>query len=843
MLTISSFTYKATTGVAPYTYSWTSSNPCISFSQDKGVFDLSFTTDIFAAVDGCVNYGMDYNTLTLVDANGCKTEHLLYPTNPCATLNSTSIISSNGGLTHTVTPSGGMAPYSYQWTTSDTEYTKLDVPTGGDGSKVNMSIIKYAAIPRNWSVKLTVVITDAKGCTKTVERRVGLCGPVIRDVFADANCLPKKKSVSFKSAAEREFTTPPIQFRAEICGNCDISWDKTEFYPPNPNITIEVYDNPIRFKFNGIKSSDFKNGVLTIPYTVTDCNSVESAQANLILTQGPCFEELDGCPLIVNNLCTSSCEDLLNIDLEGLIVSPNCCDDNDIDWGSLQVDPLTPTDPSIVTINGLKHSLLFDRKTALYSPGAPPKSDVIFWSIKDRKGNHSGTKYIQIAKLCAEPPTLLPDCYFVNAADFQYELDVLANDPGPNLDPDTLMMLTYPTHGTAFVLNGKIYYTPYSGYIGTDTFQYKVANTDGIFASTTVTLNMVNSTPGEIQSCLIDPDTFGNIVVDQLVDDSGGFNVSLYGGINNNGTLTALSFNDEIEFDVLVNNVVTNSATLLVGTNMKTVVKGGTDNNWLTGTNFSQWITSNLLNPVTLLTGDNFRFDKKGWAFATGNVNEYSDLTKPGVQDLDATEVTFRIRVKDVSTGNDSGYAADIVPLVKKFAFEDTTHTDVATNANFAGEWAWVPGFVGTWDNCVSDCVCAYHGVTTNNHLMTVYSELNSTTTFCTKTIIEYKKVGQPAQTTNLTINKLTAEADMESMLNTLDARWVLDYQGFDEFATAPNLHNLWGHQAQFLVSNYLTVTEPGLEYFIMEYTPLPGEDMTNAGKRIKCTIDSRILF
>lgn len=101
----------------------------------------------------------------------------------------------------------------------------------------------------------------------------------------------------------------------------------------------------------------------------------------------------------------------------------------------------------------------------------------------------SSTVYMTVT---AAPPAVSP-----------YALNVSMNTPGtfdprtvdldPNYLPLTITAIGAPSHGTA-VNNGgiSVTYTPTTGYIGSDSFSYTVANTGGGSASSTVNASVTN---------------------------------------------------------------------------------------------------------------------------------------------------------------------------------------------------------------------------------------------------------------------------------------------------------------------------------------------------------------
>lgn len=77
-------------------------------------------------------------------------------------------------------------------------------------------------------------------------------------------------------------------------------------------------------------------------------------------------------------------------------------------------------------------------------------------------------------------------------------IDVLANDDDPdgNLDSSTLTITVAPVNGTAVVTEGKIVYTPATGFVGQDTLHYTVKdNQDAISSEGIVTIDVLDGPP------------------------------------------------------------------------------------------------------------------------------------------------------------------------------------------------------------------------------------------------------------------------------------------------------------------------------------------------------------
>ena len=126
-----SLTATASTGVAPYTYTWNTT-------------PAQYTQTITSLTAGS-------KTVTVKDANGC-TKAASFAVTQAAAITATAVITNptcNGGNNGsiTATAASGVAPYTYTWNTTPTQYTQTVVGLTA-GAKI-------------------VTVTDANGCAKT----------------------------------------------------------------------------------------------------------------------------------------------------------------------------------------------------------------------------------------------------------------------------------------------------------------------------------------------------------------------------------------------------------------------------------------------------------------------------------------------------------------------------------------------------------------------------------------------------------------------------------------------------------------------------------------------------
>ena len=132
--------------------------------------------------------------------------------------------------------------------------------------------------------------------------------------------------------------------------------------------------------------------------------------------------------------------------------------------------------------------------TLTYTPAAGWSGpDTFDYTISDGQGGtDTGTVDVLVAN---GVPTAAPDSVTASA-NAPSVVDVLANDADPNGDPLTVTVDTAPQHGTAVVgSDGKVTYTPVTGYRGADSFHYTIADPNGGTAGATVTIAVINSAP------------------------------------------------------------------------------------------------------------------------------------------------------------------------------------------------------------------------------------------------------------------------------------------------------------------------------------------------------------
>lgn len=79
-------------------------------------------------------------------------------------------------------------------------------------------------------------------------------------------------------------------------------------------------------------------------------------------------------------------------------------------------------------------------------------------------------------------------------------IDALGNDSDPENDPLTITDVADPTNGTATIVNGQVRYTPDDNFVGSDGFNYSVADGNGGTDTARITVTVQDNAPPDSRS-------------------------------------------------------------------------------------------------------------------------------------------------------------------------------------------------------------------------------------------------------------------------------------------------------------------------------------------------------
>ncbi|MEA5047425.1 MAG: Ig-like domain-containing protein, partial [Eubacteriales bacterium] len=116
-------------------------------------------------------------------------------------------------------------------------------------------------------------------------------------------------------------------------------------------------------------------------------------------------------------------------------------------------------------------------------------------TVKDKAQNTDTTSFTLYIIAQNDPPVAHNDAAELDE-DTSVQLDLLTNDTDADGDTLRVTSVATPAHGSLSLVNGKITYTPYSNWNGSETLSYSITDgRAGASASVTIVVNRVNDSP------------------------------------------------------------------------------------------------------------------------------------------------------------------------------------------------------------------------------------------------------------------------------------------------------------------------------------------------------------
>lgn len=471
----------------PYTYAFTSTSTCVSFSNQTGTSSAAtITTEVSFTDDDCNADNPVY--LQVIGANGCNKSQQIQVPNPCSNLTLT-INQIEDYKFQAVATSPGCDSLNVEWTFNDNIFNIQDQQDSSFTSTIefdfNTSDVR-GRIPVSSSLSAKVV--DCNDCETTATKVFPICKPEVDDFVKHMQCY--SNAILGYTHTTGPFTIPdPTNCTSEINWGT-LNWD----LPDGFSILTAINAGPTRGSSAGItytivSDSTVASGTYTGTYTVQDEHGVISNEGVITLVVRSCTENntITIPDKRINLDCTVvSPGDTIEINVEEeLIVQTGAV----VDWSTWTlVDPPTPNSPSIVLTTNVDGDHVIQ-----YETNNPTiLNDVFAWTVCDTNGNCAQASVYTVVECITGPSTVADaDCVTCGSS---VTIDVLANDTssGP-IDINTVQIEASPTSGTVDVnSDGTITYTPNSGFEGVDTFDYSVADTLGErSAAATVTVTVI----------------------------------------------------------------------------------------------------------------------------------------------------------------------------------------------------------------------------------------------------------------------------------------------------------------------------------------------------------------
>jgi len=449
--------YQATTGVPPYSYTWSVSDTCLDLEYDTGVSTDGFISNIATTLsESCIN--TTSVTLNVVDASGCERTDTITLTNICNNFTLGPVTEVND-YTFSVTASSPFcSDMTYSWEYDTTLFSLVTVIGNSAGSTVQLTPIDGVVFPA--TTNITVVATDCNGCVKTSNLTFSVCRPNATDFTYNLYC----------NDAETQYVGNTFYMPAPTGCNYDYDWTTVEYGPVAPGITL----TPSERFFQANADITMAPGTYTVDYIVSSTDGIRTLAGTITIIINSCSPgNTISIPTLTYTIdCSVMVGDVVEIPIIYSTNDPSVV----IDWSTWQlVIPPTPASPSI------NHAVQLDGTHVIqYEVPAVTGTDVFQWTVCDTLGNCASTSTYAIILDCATPPTTVADSACVECGN-SVIIDVLANDLAGNnpIDQTSVQISTAPTNGTANPLvDGTILYTPTIS-TGSDSFEYTVANVSG----------------------------------------------------------------------------------------------------------------------------------------------------------------------------------------------------------------------------------------------------------------------------------------------------------------------------------------------------------------------------
>jgi large repetitive protein len=194
---------------------------------------------------------------------------------------------------------------------------------------------------------------------------------------------------------------------------------------------------------------------------------------------------------------------------------------NDTDPESQTLTLVSVTNPGHGTAVVIGNQVRYTPANGFYG------ADTFSYTVRDTAGNLvTGQVTVNVAPPAADTST---------AVLAGHSVDVTVTSD-PHL---TLSAVGTPQHGTATIVNGKVRYTPATGFVGTDTFTYTVRDPNGGTSTATVTVTVSDGKPVAVADKRTTPyqKAVTIKVLDNDLDPNGGLTVTTVGTADH-GTVT-----------------------------------------------------------------------------------------------------------------------------------------------------------------------------------------------------------------------------------------------------------------------------------------------------------------
>ena len=456
-------------GTAPYTYNIVADS-CISIDFVSGTLKENEVKYVkFDVTEGC-NPNIVIN---VTDSKGCSNSVQQTLLNIC---NNFSVGISQNNYTFSSFVTGGSGVYTYEWIYDKTKFTTLNSTN---------SSIELLPIGQQTISDVVVVVKDSNGCQTTAKLLFQPCIGTLKPVLVDTYC------------SKFLYVTETIELKYQGCGTVD--WNTLSVVAlqglNNVQWSYEVTSTVNNSAFIVAKISNKTN---IAPIVVKLSASVKNT-FGIVTDSVEIKINVKSCLAVESGVTAIGTKQKGDADV-GFVFLKHLPDyvlaNKELDWNQFTMIASTGqtlNNKSNLTVQSGSVVLNDNRDLIFEIFNAPTKDiEIVRWRIKDIDGNVSNTAEETYILTELNPPTAASDTLCLLANQLLLINSIFINDANYVLSSFTVV--TQPTNGIIITEGTNYYYKPNLYYIGTDTFTYKIANSDGVFSNTaTVTLTIISS--------------------------------------------------------------------------------------------------------------------------------------------------------------------------------------------------------------------------------------------------------------------------------------------------------------------------------------------------------------
>lgn len=451
---------------APFNYTIVQTS-CIASTPVSGVLENNVPINVvFDIASGCLNNNVK---VIVTDKHGCITEKQFTILGEC-NLN-VGIVKNNYEFTAI---HNGTGLFTYQWIFDNTVFTTI--------STTNPDLILIPTKSFENSTVNVIVTNNSNECTATNNIVFTSCTGTLTPINDKTTCTPTEYISSVLTLSYKGCSVPDWK-------SINITSDSVFDGATWRLIPINIVGNDYFFQIAFLRKNTLPN---TYQFKASVLNLTgENTETSIKLNVEICQQANSNITVIGSThkpLTTVEIGYVFKIPISNNVYSIAATDWSSFNFvavtGQVLVNSINLTVANGTVILNSNREIEFIINSPILSG-----SEIVNWIIYDVDGNMSNTATELFVFDIPIAPNVLDDnlCTLVNT---NINLNSFFNAKSNGV-LSTVVITVSPLHGTIINQSSTWYYQPFNNYLGTDTFKYKIANSDGIYsleAANTVTI-------------------------------------------------------------------------------------------------------------------------------------------------------------------------------------------------------------------------------------------------------------------------------------------------------------------------------------------------------------------